>query len=226
MFCGNCGKEDKKLDVNNPVCKMCGFDNSYVLKLVAEDVDVDVDVEDELRDSNSCAKRCVILYGVVAAGHGEDGLKIISWLKEQKLWSFVSAQEREFLESTAPSERQIVNATWRIEALHLLLWSLNKIQSVSCLSEMCNVEEIQSIFTFYLKETGEFIDSAELRNEDEIDNNNELIYQAHWKVRDAQNNGKSIPDKLNSSVIKERHYAINWLTGYCGQEWDDITTDT
>jgi hypothetical protein len=224
MFCTSCDNEDKKLDVNNPICKVCGFDNSYVYGLVAEDDEVDV--EDELRDSKSCAQRCVILYGVVAAAHGDDRIKIVSWLKEQKLWKFVSTQEQEFLESAKPTERQIVNATWRVEALHLLLWSLNKIQSTSSLSEMCNVEEIQSIFSFFLNDAQVFIESSVLRNEDEIDSRNELIYQAHWEVRDAQLNGKSIPDKLNLSVIKERHYAINWLTGYCGQEWDDITTDT
>ncbi|MGO7286211.1 DUF4272 domain-containing protein, partial [Rhizobium ruizarguesonis] len=24
----------------------------------------------------------------------------------------------------------------------------------------------------------------------------------------------------------ERHYALNWLTGYMDQDWDDISTDT
>ena len=224
MFCTSCDNEDKKLDVNNPVCKECGFDNSYVYGLVAEDDEADV--EDELRDSKSCAQRCVVLYSVVAVAHGDDRTKIVSWLREHNLWKLVSTQEQEFFSSTKPTEQQIVNATWRVEALHLLLWSLNKVQSTSSLTEMCNVEEIQSVFGFFLSDPQEFIESSVLRNENEIDRRNELIYQSHWKVRDAQLNGKSIPNKLNPSVIKERHYAINWLTGYCGQEWDDVTTDT
>lgn len=224
MFCTSCDKEDKDLDVKNPVCKACGFDNSYVLGLIA--AEDDEDIEDELRDSISCAQRCVILYCIVAAGHSEDRAKIVKWLKQQKLWNLVSENEHRFLESTAPTEQQFVNATWRIEALHLLLWSLNKVETDSSLSEMCSVEDVQAVCGFFLNDSGEFIKSSGLRLEDEIDSYNEQIYQSHWKVRDAQINGKAIPDNLMPSVIKERHYAINWLTGYCGQQWDDVTTDT
>ena len=28
------------------------------------------------------------------------------------------------------------------------------------------------------------------------------------------------------SVVYERHYALNWLIGYCDQSWDEVTTDT
>ena len=147
-------------------------------------------------------------------------------LKLQKLWNLVSENEQRFFESTAPTEQQFVNATWRIETLHLLLWSLNTVETDASLSEMCSVEDVQAVFDFFLSDSGNFIKSSELRLVDEIDSYNEQIYQAHWKVRDAQINGKAIPDKLMPSVIKERHYAINWLTGYCGQEWDDVSADT
>ena len=33
------------------------------------------------------------------------------------------------------------------------------------------------------------------------------------------------PD-VNPSVIRERHYAFNWIIGYCNQTWDEISTDT
>jgi hypothetical protein len=33
-------------------------------------------------------------------------------------------------------------------------------------------------------------------------------------------------ESYNAGVVQERHYALNWLIGYCGQDWDDITTDT
>jgi len=43
-------------------------------------------------------------------------------------------------------------------------------------------------------------------------------------VRNAKRKG--IPVELDSGVIQERHYAMNRITGYCGQAWDEITTDT
>jgi hypothetical protein len=33
-------------------------------------------------------------------------------------------------------------------------------------------------------------------------------------------------DEVSPEVVHERHYAINWIIGDIGQEWDDISTDT
>ena len=33
-------------------------------------------------------------------------------------------------------------------------------------------------------------------------------------------------ESYDAGVVQERHYALNWLIGYCGQDWDNITTDT
>ena len=51
-------------------------------------------------------------------------------------------------------------------------------------------------------------------------------YRYHWAVVDARVNGLEIPSDIDASVVYERHYALNWLVGYSGQEWDDISTDT
>jgi hypothetical protein len=37
---------------------------------------------------------------------------------------------------------------------------------------------------------------------------------------------QSPPAGLHPGVLYERHYALNWLIGYCDQEWDEVTTDT
>lgn len=74
--------------------------------------------------------------------------------------------------------------------------------------------------------TAEFISSAELRDQREIDEEHENVYQAHWTVRDAKINNTEIPENLDPEVIYERHYAFNWVAGYMGQSWDDIATDT
>jgi len=43
--------------------------------------------------------------------------------------------------------------------------------------------------------------------------------------RDARINNRSM-DAINPGVALERHHALNWLTTYCDQDWDDVTTDT
>lgn len=226
MFCTNCGKEDESLNLKSPICKNCSFDNSYVLQLVAEDHDEDEDLEDEFRTALTCARRCVVLFGVVSAGHGENRKKIVNWLKEESLWEFVSENEKVFLEAQAPSEQQMIDATWRIEALSVLAWALQKIPSISNFRAPCEVNEIKAACSFYLGSTKEFLGTSELRSEDEIYDVNEMNYDSHWKVRDAQIHRRPVPDGIISSVVQERHHAINWLMGYCGQEWDEVTTDT
>jgi hypothetical protein len=74
--------------------------------------------------------------------------------------------------------------------------------------------------------TAGFISSAQLRDEAEIRDEYEKIYDAHWRVRDARIHERPIPDCLDAGAIFERHWGFNWLTGYCGQEWDQISTDT
>lgn len=225
MFCMSCDKEDIKLDLKNPTCKSCGFDNSYVLKLIVEEDD-DEDLEEEFRSPLACAQRSIILFAVVSAGYGEDRSKIIGWLKEERLWSYVSEEEKAFFESPKPTEQQIINATWRVEALSVLLWALQKIPSISNLRKLSDVKSIQDACSFYMRNTQDFLESAQLLSEDEIYDANEMIYDAHWKVRDAQINGRPVPEEIIPGLVQERHHAINWLMGYCGQEWDEVTTDT
>jgi hypothetical protein len=53
-----------------------------------------------------------------------------------------------------------------------------------------------------------------------------LYYREHWRARDARFHGRAQPPGIDIEIIQERHHAINWITGYGGQSWDDVTTDT
>jgi hypothetical protein len=181
------------------------------------------------------------LHGVLAAGHNEPRDEIVEWLHREGLWDWVTAKESDFLLSNSPAEQQRINATWRAEALFPLLWSLGLIELPSPM-QLCDLQLIQGVMPPLLDPVGEFISSAKLRSESEIYDANEEIYHIHWRVRDAQlRNEPTSPGKLPrmpvedldppvesyvTGVVQERHYALNWLIGYCGQEWDDITTDT
>ena len=48
----------------------------------------------------------------------------------------------------------------------------------------------------------------------------------HWACVDARIQGEEVKGAINPSVIYERHYALNWLTKYQNQDWDNITTNT
>ena len=63
---------------------------------------------------------------------------------------------------------------------------------------------------------------AKTRILDEAD----LIYRYHWAIRDALRRGNPSSGSLHPGVVMERHKAFNWLIGYQGQDWEDVSTDT
>ena len=204
------------------------------------------DIQDEYvehtRTADEVARRCIVLYAVVAAGHDEPRDDLFAWLQREQLWDAVSPAESAFLLADSPTERQCIHATWRAEALFPLLWSLGLISELPSPQQLCDVQLLRSVLPPLLSSVGDFIASAHLRDEAALHAANEEIYQIHWRVRDAQLRGEPPqPGKLprmphpeceppaeayDPGVVQERHYALNWLIGYCGQDWDDITTDT
>ena len=234
MFCLSCDTQHKGLNLDNPICPSCGCDNSYVLSLIAEDerngiTDDDYDEEElevDFKTAQACAKRCIVLYALVSTAWGDDRRKVVEWLKAENLWDEVSAQEASFFESEQPSEQAVIDATWRVEALGFLLWSLGKVDSAEDLSQACNRQQVKAVGDFYLGSTQAFIDSATLLRKGVIDELREEILDAHWSIRDARIHDRALPENLEPGVVMERHHAANWLTGYCDELWDHITTDT
>lgn len=221
MFCTNCGE---KIEPEGTLCPFCGFDLTHVLALLDEP-DVEYEVDDELRDAGEIARRALTLAAVISCAYGDSKKDVINWLKQEALWDSVSPEEKQFMESKTGSEEN-ARFTWRIEALIPLLWAINKIDTMPALSSQCDTEPLKKAVVWSPNSTEEYIRSSVLRPEDEILNEYEKVYQAHWTVRDARLNNKAMPKKYNPEVVYERHFGFNWLTGYMGQEWDDIATDT
>lgn len=197
---------------------------------------------EQIRSADEMARRCIVLYAVVAAGNDVSRGDLVTWLRHEGLWDAVSPQEAEFLVSKSPTEQERFQAQWRAEALFPLLWALGFIAELPSPEQICDVQRMQDILPPLFGSVGEFVSSAKLRSDAEIHAANEEIYKIHWRVREFQlRNKPASPGKLrrmpvedgnppaasyNANVVQQRHYALNWLIGYCGQDWDDVTTDT
>ena len=188
------------------------------------------DVEDAERDQprtpQAVARRCLVLYALIAAGHGAARDKLVHWLREEGLWESVSPREAAFLQSESPERAQTIAATWRAEALFPLIWALGGFQKLPPPTGQCDLSVIMAALPPLLASTAQFISQAVLRESGEIMEANEDVYQANWAVRDAKINNKPIPNGSDPEVIEERHHALNWLIGYGNQDWDDVATDT
>jgi Domain of unknown function (DUF4272) len=181
---------------------------------------------EKIRSADEVARRAVVLYAVMAAGHQESRSELVNWLKRECLRGSVSPKEAEFLEASTPTMQQTVNATWRAEALAPLLWSLGAIPDLLPPIGFCDIQAMRGVLPPLMGSVTQWLSAAQLRSEGEILRANEDVYQIHRKVRDARLNGRPVPDNFHPGVVQERHYALNWLIGYCGQEWDEITTET
>lgn len=186
---------------------------------------VEDDSEVKLREVLDVAKRSIVLYCISAVGFGAESTRAVSWLKDQTLWDSVSPEEKRFLTDENSSQLQIAEASWRVESLWTLLWSIGRVDSLEFPTETCDVDKVQELMPVPDSDCESFLADSRLRSLPEVLDQVDMIYRIHWAVREAQLTGQTIPCAINPSVVYERHYALNWLVGYADQ-WDDLTTDT
>lgn len=185
----------------------------------------DEELEDVPRGADEIARRTLVLSAVIACAYGADKRATGEWFTSQSLWADVSLEERGFL-TGEPTPQEQIDMTWRVEALVPLLWALRKIDSMPSLAQQFDPTEAIKKLVFPPAPIAPFVATAILRSEAEIRSEYEKVYDAHWRVRDAQLFGKPPPLDVNASVVRERHYAFNWIIGYGNQTWDEVTTDT
>lgn len=181
--------------------------------------------EARFRSPESVARRVVVLYNVSARGFGVDQATVLYNLKTAGVWETLSPKERNFIEQVHPSRQQCLNAAWRVEALWVLLWSLGLIDTLAFPTGPCNERLIPTLIP-EPENTPSFVAAALLRNKEAILDETDLIYRLHWAVRDAKLSGEPITGGVDADVVQERHRALNWLTCYGDNEWDEVTTDT
>lgn len=179
--------------------------------------------EVKIRDTKEIALRalCLIVVAVKAEGLEQDILEEIVDMYQLK--PHFTPEETIFINSTTISEHDKIQNIWRYESAWTLLWALGYIESLGTPDIICDAGYACSLMKERTRE--EFIAESELRSTDKILDQSDLIYRYHWAVVNARLHGQKL-QQIDSSVVYERHYALNWLTHYCDQEWDDISTDT
>ena len=185
-------------------------------------------IEDEesaqLRLPEEVAWRAMALNLVSVKGEGLGQPRVLEIVEDYNLEPAFSPAEREFIFNPSPSERDRIQFSWRYEAYWTLLWALGYVPDLERPDHVCDVQKAVKIMVD--RTSDEFVKDAKLRTPTEILDATDLYYRYHWACRDASLNGQAIPADLNSSVVVERHYALNWLVRYLNAEWDDVTTDT
>jgi len=190
----------------------------------------------KIRTKDDIAKRVIaslltIQFACDLAGNNED-----SDIEESKEFfqellhkynvsEYLTSAEKEIFNGK-PAEQAVINMIWKYEAYWVLLWSLGLVATLSYPSEACDCDfAVDAVYQCASYE--DFMRTANFRSIDEILDEADLIYRYDWACVDARINKREAPANLNSSVVLERHKALNWLIDYDkDDDWDNVSTNT
>ena len=164
----------------------------------------------------------LLMISVLGEG-GVEKERLDATIADKKITSF-SPREKEVYAMEALDDNTRAYATWRYESLNVLLWALGKIETLVYPSEICNVAEVVGGMLKPSRE--EFTNTAQLKSKEEILDELDKTYRMNWACVDARIKGEVPTGNINPSILYERHYALNWLTRYLNQNWDNVSTDT
>lgn len=180
--------------------------------------------EAKKRTTEEVAHRTIAIIIAAVKGEGLDQSTVDSLVKKYGAEKFFSPEEMAFIKDTSPTRPDRIKFSWRYECAWVLLWSLGYVETLTRPEGICDVKKLVVILRD--RDTPTFIKDAKLRPINQILDQADLIYRYHWATTDARIKSQPAPAKLESGVVQERHYVLNWLIGYMDEEWDDISTDT
>jgi hypothetical protein len=185
-----------------------------------------VDPEDKvtIRTKDEVVDRALALCYLGLKSEGLEQKHLDQMDKNYNISAKLSENEKAFAIAKQPTEQQKIDANWRYESLHVMLWALGFIDTLKYPDEMCNVASDVKIIHDLTEQ--QFRQKAKLRTKREILDQADLILRLDWACVSARIKNQPAPGNLDKGVIFERHYSLNWLINYMSQDWDNVTTDT
>ena len=177
-----------------------------------------------IRSKDEVVDRALALRYIALKGDSLDQSSLDQMSLDFDIPPKLSPKERDYALSRHPTHQQTIDAFWRYESLHVMLWALGFVDSLRYPdSAWVVVPDLKPLMPLT---EAEFRAKARLRSKREILGAADLILRLHWACVDAQTHQQSAPGHLLDDVVSERHYALNWLIRYMDQDWDNVTTDT
>lgn len=187
---------------------------------------IETEATAKLRGAEEVARRATVV-ALVAAYAEPEGFpreELLALLEKRGVSQELTLKERAFVALEVPSQRERVQFTWRYEALKALMWALGHLPELDYPAAICDVPSLVRLIA--QSDPKRFLEEARVRAAREILDEADLIYRYNWACVSARVKSQPAPAGLNAGIVVERHYALNWLIGYGGQDWDNISTDT
>ena len=177
----------------------------------------------KIRTNKELIDRAYALLVIAAKGEGVEQEHLIKTVEAKQIDGF-SPYETFIYDTATLSDQERAYATWRYESLYVVLWALGITEELKYPDEICDVSAIVS--AIFQPSREDFEKMVKLKSPFEILDELDKTYRMNWACVDARINGNEVTGGLNSSVVYERHYALNWLTHHQNQDWDAIQTNT
>lgn len=184
------------------------------------------ETEVEIRPADEVARRALALFQVCVRAESlaeKDEIPFSQLKKNSPLGcASLSPLELEFMKAESAEQREIIAFSWRYEALFLLQWAMGMVDELPYPSAICDVPALAKRMVGIDEQA--FIDNAKLRPAKEILDTLDLHYRLNWLVHEAGKENLDNVKDLEAGVVHERHYALNWLTGFEDADWDYVDT--
>ncbi len=189
--------------------------------------------EVKIRSAEEIAKRAIACLLTIQMAFDHEGSENIDENRDFFLNLLETYDAKDYLTKDEerifygePDRQDLINMTWRYEAYWVLLWALGIVKHLSFPSEPCDCDfAIASVAK--CPSFDDFMASTHLRDIDEILDENDLVFRYNWACVNARIKGHEAPANLDSSVVLERHKALNWLIDFDkDDDWDNPSTDT
>lgn len=164
----------------------------------------------KLRSAAEVAKRLLILDALIATTVEEIEKEDAVVSLEDHVWSSLTKWEKDyFANNEPPTEEEIIDLGWKIEAAKVLLWSVQLLETLDDPIEEWEIEEnLEEIILNKFESLDAFIDQAKLRSTEELLNHADLLFRAQFACEKDHN-----ITPLDSGIVYERNYAFQWLIG-------------
>ncbi|MCB2362005.1 DUF4272 domain-containing protein [Clostridium estertheticum] len=139
--------------------------------------------------------------------------------------NYLSNSEKEYIEMNEPDRVTSIQFAWQYERCAVLLWALGFIK-LNPPTEICNVRKIAEVLRSYNSLNELILASNIISNVELLDMHTKILYY-HWACVDARIKKQEIPAGIDSGVVQEQHYALNWLVSANGDcEWEEVCPNT
>lgn len=181
-----------------------------------------------IRSSVEIARKIIALWEVVNIAYKPSKAarkEAVQMLHDFEVWEALSKQDQDFLQQSKHSPQVIIDRKWRTEVLNVLYWTLGEVRDLGKPIEDQSVYDVSDLMVQKYPGVDEFIKGVKLRPKSEILDEADFMYRLHWCAKDHRRKKQRVPSSYNLSVIRERDFALRWVTNPY-EDWDDISLDT